>query len=582
MMRVRADLSGVAQRANLGSENLPQDCIVPNLVDLLSRGYFPKELPPPFTSASFAAWIGNSAPAGDFAKTLSSKPKIRRAKFCRYSLARGGLLRRPLAICHPVAHYLLCKEIVGSWAQILPWVQGTAISSTDPEDKTSGRAVDGRLPQSARSAEARQKRLGRRYILQADVSRFYSSIYTHSIPWAMHTKPVAKANKSKTLLGNRLDALLRLGQDDQTIGIPIGPDTSLVIAEMLMQRCDQYLEGQVPGVRGFRFIDDVELSFMTQAEAEEAHQKLEACLSDYELALNPRKTLIRELPLPLEARWATELKRAKPRKAQPQQAADLGHFFDIAFSLHSEYPGEAVLQFAISILQYETIQPQNWSLFQKLLMLCSLPEPACFPWAIRQIIQRVNAGAVGLIPEISEVANSLILSHSPLRHSSEVANAVYACLALGLTMEESAVDAISKCDDPVVALLALDCEQRNLVAKPLDKTLWSTHMNADGLYDEFWLLAYEANVKNWLPNSGGTDFVATDPNFSLLKAGGVRFYDATMNPATAPVAAAPPTAPGASGGPDISTVAVTSPLPEAATAVPPAEPAAPADPVISA
>jgi hypothetical protein len=76
------------------------------------------------------------------------------------------------------------------------------------------------------------------------------------------------------------------------------------------------------------------------------------------------------------------------------------------------------------------------------MMLCSLPEPACFPGAIRQIVLWVNSGQVGLIPEIAQIANSLIVTHSPLRHSSEVANAAYACLALGLTMEDAAVDAI--------------------------------------------------------------------------------------------------------------------------------------------
>jgi hypothetical protein len=355
-------------------------------------------------------------------------------------------------------------------------------------------------------------RLERRAGALTETGTGYEGI--HSIPWAMHSKATSKANQTMVLLGNRIDALVRLGQDQQTIGIPIGPDTSLVIAEMIMQKCDAYLVNQVSGVQGFRFIDDFELSFMSQAEAEHAHYKLEACLSDYELALNPKKTSIRELPLPLEARWATELKRAKPRKPQAQQAADLAHLFDIAFALHEEYPGEAVLQFAISLLQYEAIHIQNWSLFQKLLMLCSLPEPACFQGAIRQIVQRINAGLTGLIPEISDIANSLIVTHSPLRHSSEVANAAYACLALGLTIGDTAVDAISRCDDSVVALLALDCEQRNLTTKPLDKTLWSNHMNADGLYDEFWLLAYEANVKAWLPNPGGVDFVAADPGLS--------------------------------------------------------------------
>jgi hypothetical protein len=94
-------------------------------------------------------------------------------------------------------------------------------------------------------------------------------------------------------------------------------------------------------------------------------------------------------------------------------------------------------------------------------------------------------------------------------------------------MNDVSVDAISRCDDPVVALLALDCEQRNLTSKPLNKALWTTHMTSESLYDEFWLLAYEANVKNWLASSVG-DFVAADPNFSILKTAGVFFYDSGL------------------------------------------------------
>lgn len=525
-------------------------------MELLSRGYFPKELPPPFSTLSFATFITSNTPPGDFGKTLSSQPKIRSSKACRYSLARGGLLRRPLSVCHPVAQFLLSQEIVANWAAIQPLVQGSLISATHPVDKTSGRAIDGFLPQNARTQQAQEKRLGKRFVLQADVSRFYSSIYTHSIPWAMHSKPTAKSNHSNNLLGNRLDALVRLGQDNQTVGIPIGPDTSLVLAELIMHRCDAYLATVVTPLQGFRFIDDYELSFASQAEAEHAHHRLEGCLAEYELALNPKKTFIRELPLALEAPWATELKRAKPRAPAKQQATDLVHLFDIAIALHRQYPGESVLQFAISLLQFELIHNENWTLFQRLLMLCSLPEPACFPGAIRQIVVRMNSYQGALIPEIAEIANALMVTHSPLRHSSEVANAIYACIALGLHMSDAAVDAVSNCDDPIVALLALDCESRNLTTKPLNKALWSTHMHAGELYEEFWLLAYEANLKGWLPNVGGVDFVAADPTFAPLKAGGVHFYDATLNiPAAS--GAAPVLATTAPTNPQIPTVIPT-------------------------
>jgi hypothetical protein len=559
---------------------------LPNLLDLLARGYFPKELPPPFTTQNFASHITTAPLGADFARTIPGQPRIRSSRAGRYSLARGGLLRRQLSICHPVAHFLLSREIVMNWEQIQPLVGGSSISATYPEDKASGRAIDGHLPQNARTQQAQQKRLGKRFVLQADISRFYSSIYTHSIPWAMHTKSTSKADHSNALLGNRIDSLVRLGQDSQTIGIPIGPDTSLVIAEIIMHRCDACLQSSIAALQGFRFIDDYELSFTSQAEAERAHHTLEACLADFELALNPKKTLIRELPLPLEAAWATKLKRAKPRPSVSQQAADLVHLFDIAIGLHKEYPGEAVLQFAISLLQFEVIHSQNWELFQRLIMLCSLPEPACFPGAIRQIVLRVNSGQTVLIPEIAEIANTLIVTHSPLRHSSEVANAAYACLALGLTMNDAAVDAISRCDDPVVALLALDCERRHLTSRPLDKTLWSTHMKADELYDEFWLLSYEANLKGWLPNIGGVDFVAADQNFALLKEAGVYFYDANLNlPTTPPSTTVVSTVADASTTSSLATMPTSSTssrlTPAAATAIPPMEVDTPTDPIIS-
>ncbi len=61
-------------------------------------------------------------------------------------------------------------------------------------------------------------------------------------------------------------------------------------------------------------------------------------------------------------------------------------------------------------------------------------------------------------------------------------------------------------------------------------------MSADALYDEHWLLAYEANVKGWLPSVSGTDHVAADPNFGFLKSRKAFFYDQSATAAgTAPI-----------------------------------------------
>ena len=50
-------------------------------------------------------------------------------------------------------------------------------------------------------------------------------------------------------------------------------------------------------------------------------------------------------------------------------------------------------------------------------------------------------------------------------------------------------------------------------------------MKQSELTTENWLVAYEANVKGWLPSVSGADFVGGDPTFGPLKAGGVHFYD---------------------------------------------------------
>lgn len=505
------------------------------LVDLLTRGYFPKELPRPFVTDTFARCVTTARTLpGDFAKTASRGNRLPSAQAGIYSLARGGLLRRPLNICNPLHQFLLCKEIIQNWATIAPRVAGTSLSATTPEFKTSGRAIDGKFPQSARHELAQTTRLGRRYILQTDINRFYHSIYTHSISWAQHTKAVAKQNRALTLLGNKLDYWVRMGQDQQTVGIPIGPDTSLLMAELIMQRCDEKLLAALPKLKGHRFIDDYELSFQTRTDAEDAFHILDAGLAEFELALNPKKTQVLELPLPLEPAWATEIKAFRfSRGSQPGQAADLNNYFGKVFDLHSGNPGESVLSFAVARLRGMNIDAGNWTLFQRLLLLCAIPEPASFPYVLEQIISRKNAGASPLVPDLEDIANELIVRHSALRHSSEVANAAWACLALGLKLNDPAVEAISKCDDSVVALLALDCEQHGLVSKPLDKALWSAHMTHTALYDRHWLLAYEANIKKWLPSIDATDHVRDDVNFGFLKRNRISFYDSRL--------AAPPT-----------------------------------------
>jgi hypothetical protein len=100
-----------------------------------------------------------------------------------------------------------------------------------------------------------------RYLLYADTSRYYTTIYTHSISWALHGKSVAKERRhDKSLLGNQLDELVRATQDSQSVGIPIGPDTSLIISEIIGTAIDLELRERLSAanikMQGHRYLDD--------------------------------------------------------------------------------------------------------------------------------------------------------------------------------------------------------------------------------------------------------------------------------------------------------------------------------------
>jgi len=290
---------------------------------LLERGYFPRELPPCFTTAPFAAFIARSR------GSLPSAPLQRWTRSVAYNLGRPGGLRRPLKIPNPFSHLVLAEEIERHWAVLDTHFRSAKASASRPRvTRVLGRAVVPRLRIGELPKLRARRWRGARYFLRTDINQFYSSIYTHSIPWALHSKATAKANLGKAPLpGDQIDRAARTQQWGQTVGIPIGPDTSLILSEAILTAVDRELVSRsssvLPVFHGFRYIDDYELPFQNLTQAEAVLVDLQAILSEFELTLNPRKTSIREMPVPLESSWALELSRFSVRDTPRGQTNDL-------------------------------------------------------------------------------------------------------------------------------------------------------------------------------------------------------------------------------------------------------------------
>jgi hypothetical protein len=489
------------------------------LQNLLSNGYLPEEIPTPFRTKGLGNLVATSS------ELLAIDPE-RWGQLTLHSIARTGKLRRRLQFPNPANYARLAKEISDGWATAIePHIASSAISLSAPSiDSKSGRLKPSthwrELPQHRSRIRATSK-----YVLIADVSRCYESIYTHSIPWALHTKPVAKARmRDLTLLGNRIDKRARECQQGQTIGIPIGPDTSLILSEIVLSSLDATIVSEIGG-NGYRLVDDYEFGFLTLAEAENGLNVLQEILYSLQLNLNTTKTRILELPAPISALWAARLSAYHLRNERSPTKTELIQFFDLAFEQAKEWPDESVLKYALSIvgrLEDRSI----WSTTEDLLLQCMMVEPASISHVLKILIDRKLKDFTLDTSRISQVLNHIIDRHVSAGNTGEVAAALWASIVLKTEINAVSALKLSKSEDSIVALLALQADSERLVHGGLDKTYWEASIGIDGMWEDRWLLLYEGVSRGWL--DAGSWMPNQDPLYKYLANNNVSFFSSNV------------------------------------------------------
>lgn len=485
--------------------------------DLLGRGFLPQELPPPFNSVSLGQFIesrGSAALQFDVSQHKTSHSET-------YNLARAGSFRRELAILNPIHFALLAECVVANWSDIAKLVK-SRISLTTPTPTADGRAISRLHPLDILPRRRAEVRSHGSFLLKADVARFYPSVYTHSIPWAVHGKVFAKANRDFRYWGNKLDFLVRNCQDGQTNGIPVGPDTSLVISEVILARIDKILSRR--RVLGLRYIDDYELTFKSEKHALEARSILQESLLEYELDLSPPKTVVQSLPQALQDSWVAALNQFQVSTDSPYFETQIIRFFDRAFELAQQNPREGVLKYAAGRVTTMTLSEEQIALVEDLLIQCAQVEAGSLSFVLASMLKYPAKHAAGLKRRRTMLLQ-VVEKHAPQRHSSEVAWAIWACIAMKLSIPRSAVKAALEMEDSICSLLLLHAKDGKLIDEPKGLNPLRHEMNADALYGPRWLLAYEANVKGWFRFRGAKDYVAQDRNFRFLKTANVSFYD---------------------------------------------------------
>ncbi|MBD3352449.1 MAG: reverse transcriptase [Candidatus Lokiarchaeota archaeon] len=139
------------------------------------------------------------------------------------------------------------------------------------------------------------------YLFHTDITDCYGAIYTHSIPWAIHTKETAKEKRrDESLIGNIIDQILQSMSYGQTNGIPQGSILMDFLAEFVLAYGDQKLSQKISdlGIREedyriIRYRDDYRIFVREPQKGEEIMKALSEILASIGMKLNPSKTQVR-------------------------------------------------------------------------------------------------------------------------------------------------------------------------------------------------------------------------------------------------------------------------------------------------
>ena len=344
------------------------------LTRLLVRGFYPRELPPPFRTNHFTKIRDTLSPPEKYSGSTT---------YYRGANHRGEF--RSFGVINPVNYFLLSRFIAQHWADIK---KVYALSSSSgavprfPRVKTRGRALE---PFSLAHLRAIRHRIASTFpiVVRLDINSFYGSVYTHAIPWAVLGKETAKTmHNNGTLNGHwsdTLDKLVRSCNQTQTIGIPIGPDTSRIISELLLARIDADLTARATDITArqlFHHIDDYQFGAYTAAQAESHHANFVTAIARYELRLNEFKTKmdhgLSSPETPFEHRF--EILHAK------EGGSFVDHFFDILFAEAARLPQYNIAGYALKLFAPKLLgkseRPLVVNYLQRLLL--ALPAQARF------------------------------------------------------------------------------------------------------------------------------------------------------------------------------------------------------------
>ena len=458
---------------------------------LVSYGMFSEKLPPIFTGDLFLEYCKNI-------RKQSFSDKWR--GYINYENMRNINIPRNIGIPTPMGHELLCKTLMKHWTKLTKYFSTTTKEQSRIISRIHIRKMQDKKELFLMNYENRiddgtpepDIYLGKRYMVHADISKCYPSIYTHAIPWALVGKDVAKNNtgkKEQNKWYNQIDHFAQISKNGETHGLLIGPHTSNVLSEIILCAIDGDLSKKYDSY--IRHIDDYKCYVNTKEEADNFIIDLNRELRKYDLLLNHKKTEIYELPICVVETWIHKIQNHMATFQKFKDYIDykeIQAFIDFIIKLVSENAdNNSVVLYAIKALKDLNLTKNAQEYLVKFVVSLSLLYPYLVPILGKYIFEKYEVDN----NQIQKYANMIYERYIHKNNYEACSFALLYAIDSNSKIDSIDIKIIKSSQDCILMLMAfIYCKKNNLKSEVKQLKDYAQELKK-GEMDQYWLFVYE-------------------------------------------------------------------------------------------
>ena len=478
---------------------------------LLAYGFFAEKLPPIFTAVPFF----------NYCNTISKPFESGWNEYITFRVMRNINIPRLMGIPNPFKYQRVCFELRDNWDKLRTHFhaqtdgQSYRVSRIHIRKEYNKKSIfemnykNWRVDGNPETDLLMNEKRASRFIVQADISTCFPSIYSHSIPWALVGKEIAKQTVHDDTWYNRIDHACSDMRNGETHGLLIGPHASNLLSEIILTVIDKKLYDK--GYRYTRNIDDYDCYVGSHNEAQRFLRDLEEALREYDLPLNHKKTRIIELPIGLEKNWKHQLSDLpKMGESGMVEYPQVNTYIDMALMLATETGDFAIINYAIKKLRGIKLSNNAKKLAAKRFMHMA----ALYPYLMHLMEDYVFTPYEVNVNDIKALSDTVFRDAVKVNDYESLCYSIYFAIRFDFSLDAFNVDYV-KAQDYVIR--SKDClllimtwiyfmkqnhwKRDATQVKPLNKVareLKTTDM------DRYWLFCYEALSWGSLPGAWRT------------------------------------------------------------------------------